>query len=64
MSHESLNSGKTIKKVIIVLICFIFKFLKVKERYLGITHLWISIGQYWFYRFYASGAAVQVSLSI
>jgi hypothetical protein len=40
MSHESLNNGKkTIKKVIIVLICFIFKFLKVKERYLGITHL-------------------------
>jgi hypothetical protein len=30
---------KTIRKVIIALICFIFKFLKVKERYLGITHL-------------------------
>ena len=39
MSHESLNNGKTIKKVIIVLICVIFKFLKVKEIYLGITHL-------------------------
>jgi hypothetical protein len=38
------NEEKTLKKVIIALFFFIFKFLKAEERYLGITHVFKYLG--------------------